>query len=255
MKIVSIDRFKICRFSLFDSFPEIHAFTSTRYPQSLEAFDNIDKKNSEVEHQERIFNSEKEWYRSLNIPDRRIARIRQVHGDRFVCVRQPGMFGEADGMVTDQKCLYLRIVSADCLPVFMYDPRARSIALVHAGWRGLQISIAAKAVEKMCTEFNSKPQDLLVAVGPFIHTCCYMVGKDIAETFPSECIASNSDGRYALDLGMIARNQLLRMEIPLTNIEISSECTCCRDDLFHSARRDKANARRNVSIMGLLNSG
>src|SRR5439155_9203912 len=89
----------------------------------------------------------------------------QVHGSQVALVRaedagramypdKPSMQG-ADAMVTNTPGIYLLVLSADCPPVFLYDPVRRAIGLAHSGWKGTVARIAAGAVEAMSREFGS----------------------------------------------------------------------------------------------------
>jgi len=258
MKVSPIDRFKPYQFAIFEQFPEVHACVSTRHSTIVDPYLIRHRRISlrlinqtEEKRRESHFRSEKEWYDALHIPVDRIVRIHQVHGNHVVHARQPGILGDGDGIVTNQKNLYLRVVTADCLSIFIYDPRVKAIGLAHAGWRGLCKEVISKTFEKMQALFNSKPQNVIIAVGPFIQACCYTVKEDVAAKFPSESLDSINNGMYKLDMGRVASEQLSLLKVPHSNIEIAPECTYCRDDIFYSARRDKLKTGRNVSIMGL----
>ena len=41
-----------------------------------------------------------------------------------------------DGLITNEKNLFLCTVEADCVPVYFYDPVKEVIAMVHSGWKG-----------------------------------------------------------------------------------------------------------------------
>ena len=58
-------------------------------------------------------------------------------------------------------------------------PSKRVVAAVHAGWRGSVKLIARKTVEILNKEFNCKPGDLLVGIGPSIGPCHYEIGPDV----------------------------------------------------------------------------
>lgn len=248
MKVSPIDRFKPYQFAIFEQFPEVHACVSTRHSVIIEQ--NLINQ-SEAKRRESHFRSEKEWYDALHIPVDRIVRIHQVHDNHIMYARQPGILGDGDGIVTNRRNLYLRVVTADCLSVFVYDPCVKAIGLVHAGWRGLCKKIIGKTFEKMHTLFNSKPQDVIIAIGPFIQACCYTVKEDVAAKFPSESLDSLNNGMYKLDLRSVASEQLSLLNVPHSNFEIAAECTYCSDDLFYSDRRDKLKKGRNVSIISL----
>ena len=83
-------------------------------------------------------------------------------------------------MVTDTPGLNLMALSADCPPVFFYDPVKHVIGLAHSGQKGTALRIAGNVVEAMRT-FRPDPSDITVAIGPGIGPCCYKVGPEVVE--------------------------------------------------------------------------
>ena len=80
---------------------------------------------------------------------------------------------------------------ADCVPLYFVDPVKRVIGLSHSGWRGTVGKIGkVTAGETMCREFQSRPEDILAAVGPSICQECYEVSEDVIakfrESFPKK---------------------------------------------------------------------
>ena len=47
---------------------------------------------------------------------------------------RPRDYAEVDGLVTNGPGLVLSVFTADCVPVFLVDPRNRAIGLVHSGF-------------------------------------------------------------------------------------------------------------------------
>ena len=177
---------------------------------------------------------------------------KQVHGDHII-VAQGGAEGskgcpDADAYVTDEKDLPLAIRTADCVPVFIFDPLRRAIGLAHAGWRGTYKSIAAKTVLKMQEKFLSQPQDLKAILGPSIRECCYQVGEEFRDYFSA--FVRDRGGYLYADVVGANRDQLLKAGVRGENIFDSGECTCCNKDYF-SFRRDGAKAGRMISLMML----
>ncbi len=105
-----------------------------------------------------------------------ILAVRQVHGKRIVvaprnvAAKRSAALEDADGILTDRRDLAIAVRTADCLSVFLYDPRNEVVGLLHAGWRGTQQRIAAEAVTLMCKQWKSNPKDLRVAFGPAIRS-------------------------------------------------------------------------------------
>ena len=79
-----------------------------------------------------------------------IVWMNQVHGDRVVVVDGPvdGAIDAADGLVTTRPGLALAVVTADCVPALLSDPRAGVVAAVHAGRVGAKLGVVARADRK-----------------------------------------------------------------------------------------------------------
>jgi YfiH family protein len=177
---------------------------------------------------------------------------KQVHGDDILVVQ--GGVGtskgcpDADAYVTNEKNLPIAIRTADCVPVFIFDPRQRAIGLAHAGWKGTCKAIAAKTVQRMQEKFASQASGLKVFLGPSIRQCCYQVGKEFYDYLPSHI--KSRDGFLYADVIGANREQLLRAGVPPKSIFDSGICTCCNRNYF-SFRRDGEKAGRMISLMML----
>lgn len=154
-----------------------------------------------------------------------------------------------DGYVSSEKGIALGIRTADCVPILLYSPKNDKseaiISAVHAGWRGTNKGIAARAVEKMI-EMGAKAEDIKVAIGPSIASCCYEVaedffdafcdtlGKDCAERFVKPSAKNN--GYFQADLQGINAYQLKALGVKSENIDVANICTCCNPKEFYSHR-------------------
>ena len=147
------------------------------------------------------------------------------------------------------KNVLLTSVHADCLPVYLYDPEAGAIGLVHAGWRGAVAGIVPKAIEKMRDTFNAKAESTKLYIGPGISRCCFEVGGEVAAEFLEKWGSTfaepkagadslDSESKYMLDLKVAVKAQAIGAGIPEETIEISEHCTCCEPELFCSYRRE-----------------
>ena len=195
---------------------------------------------------------------SLDAPGCLLHTLTQVHGNAIVHMGSkeaiPAL--EADGMLTTEQNVLLGIRTADCVPILLVAPHKRSVGALHAGWRGTQQAIALRAVG-ICTEqWDVAATQLWVALGPSIGGCCYQVGHEIGEPL----FARWGDGQPAtwnprgekgyLDLRAINRMQFIQAGVPQTQIHNVGPCTFCHPDEFTSARREGAQAGRQLSVIG-----
>ena len=185
---------------------------------------------------------------------RKLVLSRQVHEDVIRAVDESycgngilfeNKFDSADGLITDKPGVALVTLYADCVPLLFLDTRQRVIASVHSGWRGTVKRIGAKAVRKLISDYGSRAEDILCAIGPSIRVECFEVGDEVAEIF-----ADNFGGdtvkkygvKYHVDMQSAIRVQLVQEGLPISNIDDCGICTYCKSDTFFSHR--KTNGRR-----------
>lgn len=158
---------------------------------------------------------------------------------------------DTDAMITHEEGICLMVLSADCVPVLLYDPENRVIAAVHAGWRGTAAKIVVETVRAMQEKYGCKPEHLLAGIGPSIGPCCFEVGQEVADVFRN-LFPGNRDlvkvatpvGKFRVDLWKANRMELLDAGLQAENIEIARLCSVCHPDHFFSYRRDGQAAGR-----------
>jgi YfiH family protein len=158
----------------------------------------------------------------------------QVHG-RAVTVVEPTSEPRphCDVLITRSPDRALMLRYADCTPVLLADPNRRAVAALHAGWRGSAVRTAGTAVEALCDNFGSRPEDLFAGIGPAIGPCCYTVGQDVVAAFEDRP-ALFADGK--LDLWEANRQALVEAGVPAEQIEVAGICTQCESERFFSHR-------------------
>lgn len=194
---------------------------------------------------------------------------RQVHGTHVAIVTgddagrgaldRESRIPETDALVTATPGVCLMVLSADCVPILLFDPVRHVIAAVHAGWRGSVSKIAAIVVHTMQEQFGCLPTDILAGIGPSIGPCCFEVGKEVADTFRTfhpeaqEIILPGQiSGKYHVDLWTVNRLQLLEIGLQAENIEVAGLCSMCHSDKFFSYRRQGQMAGRFGAGIALL---
>ncbi len=152
----------------------------------------------------------------------------------------------ADGVITDKRGVVLSVETADCVPILLCDPQIPVIGAVHAGWRGTAGGILINAIKRLVEVFSSRPERILIAIGPSIGGCCYEVDEPVmkAITAITGSRPRRRNGRYLIDLKEENLKQALTVGIPRENIWLSSECTFCSPERFHSFRYEKEKAGR-----------
>jgi len=180
------------------------------------------------------------------------ATLKQIHSSRCVEAHQCGYLGRADALVTAHPGILVGVRTADCLPVLLVEEATRSVAAIHAGWRGIAQGVTRSAVNQMRERYGASPAVMQAAIGPGIGVCCYEVGSEVAAQF--ECWYPDvraAPARLRLNLAEIVRRQLLELGIAGERIYGGAPCTFCSESDFFSYRRDHLRAGRMISVIGV----
>ena len=169
---------------------------------------------------------------------------------------KPKDMESVDGLVTDEPNLPLLIYAADCVPLYFYDPIHHAIGLSHAGWRGTVNGMAKATVEKMQEEFDTRPEDLLAAIGPSIAKECFEVDAPCAEEFlalpdSDKFVTDDGNGKFHADLWACNRAFLLGAGVLPEHITTGGVCTMCNSDLLFSHRVTRGKRGSNAGFLML----
>ncbi len=207
---------------------------------------------------------------AIGIPAERVVFSKQTHlcNVKKVTAKDAGngftkenSFQDIDALMTDEPGLPLVIFTSDCVPVFLYDPGKRVIALVHAGWRGTVSGIARETVFAMKREYGTNPADVIAAVGPSICRECFEIGPEVAEEFTAAfgtevdreggVLFHGRGDRFHADLWKANEIRLLEAGVKKDRITISGLCTMCRPELFFSHRATNGLRGSNAGFLML----
>jgi hypothetical protein len=211
-------------------------------------------------------NIEKNRKRFLKVfgGDYTLASCWQTHSDlvRVVKHLEDASDGnqKRDALVSELKNVLVGVKTADCVPVLLGDPKTKSFAAVHAGWRGTVNSILVNAIKAMRENYGTNAKDLICAIGPAASCKNYEIGQDVIDAFErnfSTCgnlFHKTREGHALIDLHLANKEQLQSVGVQPENIFTAPLCTIERTDLFFSYRVEKklyGKTGRLLSVIGL----
>ncbi len=91
----------------------------------------------------------------------KLVHMRQIHSDIIHIVNDNDDFNhppECDALITDKIGIPIMIMSADCIPIIIYDPVLHVTAVVHAGRAGAFKNIVGKTIQMMHEHFTCKAE-------------------------------------------------------------------------------------------------
>lgn len=243
---------KLITFDIFKPFNKLfHVFSTRIGGISVAPFDGLNLGLHTADNPQDVKKNRRLFFEKLSISRDRVVFPEQVHSSKVQIVSKPGIVEKCDGLITSQKNLFLSVQTADCFPVFLYDPNKEVIALIHSGWRGTASNICGETILMMKDRLGCNPHDILAAVGPGVQQNCYQVDEKTAAHFASAFLLPDGEKHYKLNVQEAIVAQLREKGVPAAQIEIDSTCTHCAVQLYYSYRRDGAKSGRMMGIIGI----
>jgi hypothetical protein len=173
---------------------------------------------------------------------------RQVHGilvRRYQAVPDGWLIAEGwDGHATALPGILLTVSVADCIPVYLADPKSGGVALVHAGWRGTAGGILGVGAKALAEVAESSVSNLVIHCGVGICGACYEVGSEVVHALGGHA-AEGTKARVDL------RSHLAEQAwgLGIREVTISPLCTA-HDAGLHSHRGSGGQPGRMVAYLG-----
>jgi len=177
--------------------------------------------------------------------------LNQIHSNKVIYFKEKSSVKKrltGDAIITQIKNIGIGILTADCAPILLYDPKKNIIGCVHSGWKGALNGVIKNTLIKF-NELNSKNSDVIAVIGPCINKKSYKVKNDFYEKFVSkdeknkiffEQINAYS---YMFDLRRFINSEISNLNVK--NIENIDMDTYSEEENFFSYRRSCINKEKD----------
>jgi polyphenol oxidase len=178
---------------------------------------------------------------------RGVVFLDQVHGTEVAVVDAVPRAGAPDRPGTDAAVtalpgVALAVLTADCVPVLLADPRAGVVGVAHAGRVGAAAGVLATTLTAM-VGLGASAGDCEALLGPAICGGCYEVPAAMRDEVDAALPGSGCRtrrGTPGLDLRAGLRHQLAALGV--ARVGADPRCTAEDPDLY-SYRRDRRTGR------------
>ena len=190
---------------------------------------------------------------------KKVFLLHQIHSNKFIFINNKFKYKKkrvkADAIITNQNKLPIAVLTADCVPLLIYDKKKNMIAAIHAGWKGAFKGIIKKVINFMLKN-GCKKNDIIAALGPCIKQNNYNVKEDFQKKFikkdkKNKIFFKRKKNMIYFDLPNFVISQL--KSIKITNIDSINIDTFDKKNNFFSARRSLGlkhdDYGRNISII------
>jgi YfiH family protein len=241
-----------------------HAFSTRHGGTSPPPFDSLNLGNPSgcdvQDDSARIQANYARLHDAIGCAGRARCSVHQVHGRDVADVYRDRPFEsgqKADALVGDDPARVLAVRVADCVPILVATDDGRTVAVIHAGWRGVVADIVTATVDALRRRRpDVGPGRLVAAIGPCIGADAFEVGPEVlaafARAFGADAPAqrrAGDDGKGYANLREGVRRQLVAAGVPREQIDVTDRCTVRDAADFYSHRRDHGITGRLAALI------
>ena len=151
--------------------------------------------------------------------------MNQTHGTKVIEIKENNCNKKinSDAMITRVKGLGLGVVTADCVPVIIYDLKNEVIGCVHAGWKGAFNDIIKKTIYKI-KKINPNNK-IFASIGPCIGRKSYEVDLNFYKKFIFKSLKNKkyfsykNENKKFFDLRKFVSNKLTELKVKVDHVD------------------------------------
>ena len=164
----------------------------------------------------------------------------------------------SDALLTKLRGVSLGVVTADCVPIILYDANSQTIGCIHAGWKGALYGIIENTIKEF-KKINSKNK-IFASIGPCIGKKSYEVDIDFYKNFLSKSkknksyFSKKNNYKMLFNLRKYVNDKLVKLKVKVDHV---IHDTFREKSKFFSYRRSKKLGEKDygrcISVISLTN--
>ena len=121
--------------------------------------------------------------KKMFVKKNKLILMKQTHSSKVIEIKKNNYNRKinSDAIITKVKGLALGVLTADCVPIIIYDFKNEIVGCIHAGWKGAFSGIIKNTVNKI-KKLNSNNQ-IFASIGPCIGHKSYEVDLNFYKKF------------------------------------------------------------------------
>ena len=178
--------------------------------------------------------------KKMDVGKDKLILMHQTHSNKVVEIKKNNYKKKivADAMITKMKGFALGVVTADCVPILLYDTKNEIVGCIHAGWKGAFSDIIQKTITKI--KKISSNNKIYACVGPCIDKKSYEVDEIFYKMFVDKSknnkiyFSNKNKTKKLFNLRKFVSNKLIKANI---NVDQVDRNTFAEKSNFFSYRR------------------
>ena len=150
----------------------------------------------------------------------------QTHSSKVIVINKKNKNFKrfySDALITKMKDIALGVVTADCVPIILYDIKNQIIGCVHAGWKGAKSGIIENTIKRF-RKLNSKNK-IFASVGPCIGQKSYEVDINFYKRFVSKSkknsvyFVKKNNNKKLFNLRKYVNDKLIKLNVKVDHVK------------------------------------
>ena len=248
IKSKKISKFKIIK----------HGFFNRRGGISQGIYQSLNCGLSSHDKKRNVINNLKIVCKKIGITYKKLVLLNQTHSNKFYFIQKGHNFNKkikADSLITNVKNIAIGVLTADCVPILIYDKNKDIISAIHAGWKGAYKGIINNTINFFIKN-GSNVKNLIAIIGPCISEKNYEVKKNFQDKFIKKNVINKKFFKTTRNKTYFSLNKYIYSQLRnlgIKNLEVINKDTFDAKNNFFSARRALKNKEndygRNISII------
>ena len=163
--------------------------------------------------------------KKMKINLNKLCLMHQTHSSKAIIINKRNKSLKkfnSDALITNERDISLGVVTADCVPIILYDNKNQTIGCIHAGWKGAFSGIIENTVKKF-KKLNSKNK-IFASIGPCIGKKSYEVEDNFYKKFISKSkrnrvyFSKKNNVKKLFDLRKYVNDKLIKLNIKVDHV-------------------------------------
>ena len=238
-----------------------HCFFSRKGGFSKGIYQSLNCGKGSKDNKKNVFRNLSLVSKKMKINQERLALMRQTHSNKVIIINKKNKDSKkfnSDALITKMKGVALGVVTADCVPIILYDIKNQIIGCIHAGWKGASSGIIENTVKKF-KKLNSKNK-IFASIGPCIGGKSYEVDIDFYKKFILKSkknvvyFSKKNKDKKLFNLRKYVNDKLIKLNVKVDHV---NHDTFKEKNRFFSYRRSQKLGEndygRCISVISLTN--
>ena len=202
-----------------------HCFFSRKGGFSKGIYQSLNCGKGSKDNKKNVFRNLSLVSKKMKINQERLALMRQTHSNKVIIINKKNKDSKkfnSDALITKMKGVALGVVTADCVPIILYDIKNQIIGCIHAGWKGTSSGIIENTIKKF-KKLNSNNK-IFASVGPCIGKKSYEVDINFYKKFLSKSkknavyFVKKNNNKRLFNLRKYVNDKLIKLNVKVDHV-------------------------------------